>query len=565
MGGNAPHAAKHMRGHAGEETNRQGCWTAHQPKNHSSKAGRGATRARRPSLVALAAGLLTLAGSFLNATPVQAGTYVIRHCNVPGHASTPIRPWKATLVPNVAMFNTCASGGGFGLAVSGPASMAVDSAATLELTEPDAVDLRRIRIWYVARLNNTSTGSEFYGTLGAPISENERTLDEIYRPGVSWLDTPLDASLTDDVRSIKLTFKCIRIPLKPPHLDCVSGDVKPIEVRGVELTLEESIEPEVAVTGGSLFASGPVASTRTLTYSVADAQSGVKSVDVVIGDTVVAGKDLSGNCVYSELKPCLPSDAGNLAIDTRRVPDGIQPVILRATDAAGNRTSLQAQLINVQNAGSDSTGPSAGGVQEGVKVTAKFVGTKRSTMVVPFGQRVTIRGRLFTASKAGIGGALIDIMQRSGARERRVGTAKTRSDGTFRYRRSVRGPTRTLRVVYGAHPVALAVSRSLKLRVRAAASLRVSLKGSTVRFRGRVVSRPLPKGGKNVRLQGRTPGFAWAIFAYKRTDRRGQFSGTYRLPVRRPGVQLQIRVWIPSEKGFRYLSYRGAARTLRVR
>lgn len=565
MGGNAPHAAKHMRIHAGEATNRRGRWTAHQARNRSSIAWRSATRARRPSLLALAAGLLTLAGSFLKATPVQAGTYVIRHCNVPGHASAPITPWKATLVPNVAMFNTCSSGGGFGLAVSGPASMAVDTAATLELTAPEATALRRIRLWYSTRLTNTSTGSFLHSKVLGMTVDGHITSDESYSPGISRLDTPLDVSPKDEVRSVKLIFQCRRNLLEPPHHDCVSGSAKPIDVRGVELTIEESIEPVSTVTGGSLFATGSVSSTRTLDYAVADNQSGVKAIEIVIGNTVVASKDLSGNCHYFDPKPCPGADAGSLAIDTRKVPDGIQPVILRTTDAAGNRASLHVQLISVQNASSASTGSPARDAQPAVKVTANLVGTKRSTMAVPFGRRVTIRGRVSTASKTGIGGALLDVMQRTRAKERRVGTVKTKPNGTYTYGRTIRGPTRTLRFVYRTQSGARRASRKLTLRVRASASLRVSLRGRTVRFRGRVLSRPLPKSGKKIRLQGRTPGFKWATFAQKRTDRRGRFAGSYRLSVRRPGVRLQIRVWIPSEKGFRYLSYRGTKRTLRVR
>jgi hypothetical protein len=101
--------------------------------------------------------------------------------------------------------------------------------------------------------------------------------------------------------------------------------------------------------------------------------------------------------------------------------------------------------------------------------------------------------------------------------------------------------------------------------VRAAAILQTSLRGTLVRFGGRVVSGPLPPRGKRVLLQGKAPGYSWATFATVRTNRHGRFTGNYRLPVRRPGVKLQIRVVVPTERGYPYASYTGRPITLRVR
>ncbi len=50
-----------------------------------------------------------------------------------------------------------------------------------------------------------------------------------------------------------------------------------------------------------------------------------------------------------------------------------------------------------------------------------------------------------------------------------------------------------------------------------------------------------------------------------RTNRKGGFSGTYRLRVRRPGVALKIRAIVPSENGYGYLGSRSRAVILRVR
>ena len=75
----------------------------------------------------------------------------------------------------------------------------------------------------------------------------------------------------------------------------------------------------------------------------------------------------------------------------------------------------------------------------------------------------------------------------------------------------------------------------------------------------------MPKGGKRVQMEGRSPGSAWTAFKDVRTDEKGRFSGTYRLRVRRPGVLLRIRAVVPSETGYGYIGSRSRAVSLRVR
>ena len=75
----------------------------------------------------------------------------------------------------------------------------------------------------------------------------------------------------------------------------------------------------------------------------------------------------------------------------------------------------------------------------------------------------------------------------------------------------------------------------------------------------------MPKGGKRVQMEGRSPGSAWTRFKSVRTDSKGRFSGAYRLRVRRPGVVLKVRAVVPTETGYGYLGSRSRAVTLRVR
>lgn len=520
---------------------------------------------------ALAAGLAAVVATLLIAEQARAGTYVIRSCNVPGHATAPITPWKASPAANTAAFDTCAQGGGFGFRFPGERTMTPYDNANFELTEPNGIQLRRIRLWFMYRLAR-GTGSKLVGLASAFDDQGGRSNShDMYPPGSSRLAAPLDDALRDDVRGYKVAVWCVGFGGNtPPAPSCHPGDAVPLEIRGVEMTLEEGLAPAGSVRGGTLFADGPVSAVRTLDYSASDSGSGLKRIEAIVGGSVLAARDLSASCPHADFAACPTSAGGTLAIDTRRVADGTHPVILRLTDAAGNQKSDQIQLIRVRNApGPPAAGaPPADAAGASAKLTARFARTRRSSRVVGFGRRVRIRGRLTDAAKEGVGGARIEVLQRTRrSRERRVATVKTRSNGRFSYRRRMRGPTRTLRVVYRPHAGEGVATRSRKLnvRVRAVARLRVSLRGRMLRFRGRVLSRPLPKRGKRVRLQGRAPGFAWSTFAKRRADRRGRFSGRYRLPVRRPGVRIAVRVIVPGERGYRYLSYRGKARKLRVR
>ena len=141
----------------------------------------------------------------------------------------------------------------------------------------------------------------------------------------------------------------------------------------------------------------------------------------------------------------------------------------------------------------------------------------------------------------------------------------TKSDGSFSIGLATSRPSRVVRLAYRPAGGGVFASRALKLRVKAASRVRASLRGQVVRFSGRVLSGPMPKGGKRVQMEGRSPGSAWTVFKNVRTDKQGRFSGTYRLRVRRPGVVLKVRALVPSEAGYGYLGSRSRAVSLRVR
>ncbi len=260
---------------------------------------------------------------------------------------------------------------------------------------------------------------------------------------------------------------------------------------------------------------------------------------------------------------CPPSDDQTLEVDTREVPNGSHDLTLRVTDAAGNQQVVHGErAIEVAN-----EGPAAPTNALQYALAANFKGTSRRTLTVPYGRRVSLRGRLTQGSKAaaGIAVEVLERADRRGAPEKATRKVLTKADGSFSIGLATSRPSRVVRLAYRPAGAGQVVSPALKLRVIGASRMRASLRGRVVRFSGNVLSGPIPKRGKRVQMEGRSPGSAWTVFKNLRTDKKGRFSGTYRLRVRRPGVVLKVRAIVPSEAGYGYLSSRSRAVTLRVR
>jgi len=166
-----------------------------------------------------------------------------------------------------------------------------------------------------------------------------------------------------------------------------------------------------------------------------------------------------------------------------------------------------------------------------------------------------VRGRLTDLEKRGIANAEILASERialPGTRDSKARRVKTRDDGSFVYVVSRRASSRRITLRYQGQFLGkqVAAVRTLALKVTASARLKVSLRGTLVRYSGRVVTRRLPRRGKIVYMQGRAKGGVWQTFARRRTTRSGRFAGSYRLRVHRPGVKLEFRARIPREKHY---------------
>jgi hypothetical protein len=417
-------------------------------------------------------------------------------------------------------------------------------------------------LWYTTRLSGSGQPINFWSADWRP--------DGVYRWGLAGAPPGSEGVVAEhhllpDAAAVRLGIHCGPLGPPTPPDECVATDPMPALIQGMEVTLSEDVPPTVARPSGALLEEGPQSGTRTLHYAASDAQSGLRQVDVLVGETVVATRDLSAACSYSDFTACPVSVDGVFKVDTRAAVNGAHRLRLRVRDAAGNVQEVRGERdVEVAN---ESPGSQVSDLST-YTLTAGFKGSSRSTLTVPFGRRVSIRGRLVRTPGAVASGTRIDVLERHhhrGAREISRPPVKTKADGSFTVVLNTTRPSRTVRLAYRSGAGGQVVSRALKLRVRTASRVRASLRGSVLRFSGRVLGAPVPKAGKRVVMEGRSPGSAWTPFKNLRTDRKGRFAGTYRLRVRRPGVRLKVRAGVPSEAGYGYVGSRSRALTLRVR
>jgi hypothetical protein len=97
----------------------------------------------------------------------------------------------------------------------------------------------------------------------------------------------------------------------------------------------------------------------------------------------------------------------------------------------------------------------------------------------------------------------------------------------------------------------------VRLRVRAGLRLQIhprhARQGQAIRFSGRLLGGPVPRGGKQIVLMARASEGAWVRFNVVRTDARGRFGARYRF--QQPGAaRYRFRALSLAEAAYPYLA-----------
>ena len=285
---------------------------------------------------------------------------------------------------------------------------------------------------------------------------------------------------------------------------------------------------------------------------------------------------------FAAAQPCpLRIDDGRLDIDTAKLPQGRHSVRVLLEDAAGNRTAIFGPVVR-SIAANGAIGPGSDpalrgaangeGASDQARLSAHWgVRGSRTRLVSGFGRAHVVRGRLRAQDGAPISNAVIDVMSRTtavNARElaKRNGP-RTASDGSWRLALPRGVSSRDLTFRYRSHVGDTIPTATATVRLRVRAGLRLAIRprharsGQAIRFDGRLLGAPLPRGGKQIVLLALASRGGWVRFNVIRTDREGRFRTTYRF--QQPGTATyRFRALSLAEAAYPYAA--GGSNVVRV-
>jgi hypothetical protein len=237
-------------------------------------------------------------------------------------------------------------------------------------------------------------------------------------------------------------------------------------------------------------------------------------------------------------------------------------------DAAGNAATVLDRDVTVANP-LPSGGPNGTNASPQAALSVSWAATRSEHLASRYGHAETIRGRLTGPDGIPIVAAQVNVLSRAeyaGAQTAATAGVRTDSNGRFTLRLPSDTASRTLSFQYsarlGSPPV---VTKTLTLAVRAGVSLSIAPRtahvGGSIHFSGRLRGGPIPKGGKLLVLEARSPGGPWLEFNVIRSDARGRFHARYRFKFAGP-ARYQFRVLCEAEADYPFAT--GASRVVTV-
>jgi hypothetical protein len=533
----------------------------------------------------------------IGAGNAQAGTYLVHTCNTPDNH----RPLGPTLddpsgasgwAPDgagVLVRDQCAAGGPFSVENSSVVAMRAGDSIGARWTAAPQTRLVGVLIrWIGEALTDPQRGQ---GTTTVTLATDREVLLTATGP---W------ATPTNDGGALKLSSTLLDASWLEIRLRCLDSCPPPNgpSLRGWVNYASFLVRDDEAPAGGLV---GPAVDATSWTgvmrlgIGAADSGSGLHRavVEVDGSSTLAIPLSSSPHCEdigpdptareFDRPQPCpLRIDAGTLDVDSAKLPQGRHSVRVLLEDAAGNRTAIFGPVVR-SIAASGAIGPGSDpalrgaangdGASDQARLSAHWgVRGSRTSLVSPFGRSHVVRGRLRAQDGAPISNAVIDVMSKTtavNARElaKRNGP-RTGSDGSWRLVLPRDVSSRDLTFRYRSHvndtiPTATA---AVRLRVRAGLRLaihpRVARQGRAIRFAGRLLGGPLPRGGKQIVLVARAAHGGWVRFNVIRTERDGRFHTTYRF--QQPGAATyRFRALSLAEAAYPYAA--GGSNVVRVR
>ena len=362
-------------------------------------------------------------------------------------------------------------------------------------------------------------------------------------------------------------------------------NVSAFEAYRVRLLVEDSAPPTGSVTG--LQDGARLAASAALQVNASDVGGGVRELSLRVDGRVVQRVTGDGQCAdidggstgpyeYYRMQPCPLQRSVNMTLPLPEIADGARHVVsVVATDAAGQEAVIasarvaQAPTVGLLKGGGllnpdlDVIGARAlNGVNGGTgKAELSFVVRRgKRTRHVPrrvigINARQRIAGRLTNATGAPITSARVwrAVAIKDGLWQITGRPLITSRSGRVRGWLPARRPSRSVRLVYFPYSdTSQSVqSPARRLSVRAATTMTTSRararNGDSVRFSGRITSRPMPSG-KPVYVQAIVRG-RWRTFGTTRASASGRWRFAYRFTATRRRTVYRFRAVIPTERG----------------
>jgi hypothetical protein len=534
------------------------------------------------------------AGVALGVTAAVAagGQYHVYSCRTPSGGVAPVDGWGGSVAGAYTVAeNTCPQGGALIAALTDqPARTANADIATWAFAAPAGASIAGALLWRAGDADGGGAVNASYGFwLAGPNNTNDPYDAFVLCVGGSECPTGLGTSNNPMAPENRVSAPSANLSShlfldascggEPPYKCPIgSSDANGYTAVGylyaADLTLEQAAGPHATSVTGELASAPTVRGLSDVAFDATDPGAGVYEALFTVDGRVVqrtvlddnggrcrdVGQTTDGLAAFLYVQPCLPSVSADVPFDTTSASNGAHHLLVSVIDAAGNAAPVLDRTLTIANPPSPGAPGPANGANASAQatLTARWHGTKRASLTTDYGRARVLMGRLTAPGGAPISGASLDLRagpSYAGARPVAMAGPRTDANGRFVVRIPAGSSSRTLRLAYRAHlgdalPVA---TRTLRLNVRAGIVLRVSPHsssvGHTIQFRGRLHGTPIPRGGKQLVLEARSPGSAWIEFKVIRTDRHGRYAASYRFKFPGPAAY-RFRVRSEAESDF---------------
>jgi hypothetical protein len=549
----------------------------------------------------------------------QAGSYHVYTCRTPSGESAPADGWSGSKTGTYTYAeDTCNQPGGALVAALGdqPARTANTDVATWAFGAPTGERIADATLWRAGDADGGAATNATYQFWLAGSKETDVFEECLYGLGCTSkgdfgepFAVPNQVVVPDTNLASHLYVKSSCGGISEYHCPEGKGDgsgyAAVVYLYAADITLEQASGPSAGNVGGELAGASSISGTSDLTFSASDPGSGVYevvfSVDGQVTQTAVldenggrcrdAGQSTDGLPAFLYLQPCKPAVSADVGFDTTKLGNGTHHLVVSVTDAAGNSAPVLDRNVTIMNPTPPSISSLANGTGGSANATAgttssslngtyasapatlavSWKGTRSRRLTSAYGRSQTVTGRLTGPGGVPIAGAMIDLLataDNAGATPSAIPSPRTGPDGRFTVRLPGTVSSRTLRFSYRTHlaDVLPVTTQTLTLSVAAGIALIVSPRtagvGRSIFFRGRLLGGPIPRGGKQLVLEARSPGGSWIKFNVIRADGRGRYRASYRFKLPGP-ARYQFRVLSEAEADYPFAA--GTSNLVNVR